>query len=101
MEKAYRHGDVIIVRIEKLPEGVKKLNHLVLAEGEITGHKHQIVKGDAELYEKNGRLYLRVITPSVIDHPEHGTGVIEPGVYEIDRPQEFNYFEFEERTIRD
>ncbi|OQX78911.1 MAG: hypothetical protein B6D56_08105 [Candidatus Omnitrophica bacterium 4484_70.1] len=99
--KAYRHGDVIIVEIEKLPEGVKKLNHLVLAEGEVTGHKHQIIKGDAELYEKDGRLYLRVITPSVIDHPEHGQGVIEPGIYGVDKPQEFDYFKADYRRVRD
>jgi hypothetical protein len=29
----------------------KKLPHLTLAEGEVTGHAHRITEGQAELYE--------------------------------------------------
>ena len=30
---------------------MKKLKHLVLAEGEVTGHSHKVVEGVAELYQ--------------------------------------------------
>jgi len=51
-----RQGDVILTPVPKI-EGEKK-PHLTLAEGEVTGHSHQIIEGQAELYEKDGTLYL-------------------------------------------
>lgn len=40
----------------------QKLSHLTLAEGEVTAHKHRISEGQAELSEKDGTLYLRVLS---------------------------------------
>lgn len=40
----------------------QKLSHLTLAESEVTGHKHLISEGQAELSEKDGILYLRVLS---------------------------------------
>lgn len=46
----FRQGDVLLVRAEPPADGYgSKLPHLVLAEGEVTGHKHQITRGQAEL----------------------------------------------------
>lgn len=65
-----RQGDVILVPAESL-EG-KKLSHLTLAEGEVTGHSHRIIEGKAELYERNGTLYLRVLSEqALLSHEEH------------------------------
>lgn len=65
-----RQGDVILQRI-KLTSG-KKLSHLTLAEGEVTGHSHQITRGNAELYEKDGTLYLKVLSETAsLTHEEH------------------------------
>jgi hypothetical protein len=44
-----RQGDVILLPTQTL-EG-QLLPHLTLAEGEVTGHKHRISDGQAELYE--------------------------------------------------
>ena len=38
--KPYRQGDVILVPV-KQAEG-EKIQHLTLAQGEVTGHKHRI-----------------------------------------------------------
>jgi hypothetical protein len=65
-----RQGDVILTSIEKIAG--KKLPHLILAEGEVTGHKHRISDGKAELYEKEGTLYLRVLSETAtLTHEEH------------------------------
>ena len=65
-----RQGDVILTSIEKIAG--KKLPHLILAEGEVTGHKHRISDGKAELYEKEGTLYLRVLSQTAtLTHEEH------------------------------
>ncbi|MFN6530098.1 hypothetical protein [Nostoc sp. ChiSLP03a] len=65
-----RQGDVILLPVQQV-EG-QKILHLTLAEGEVTGHKHQIIEGKAELYEKDSTLYLRVFSESaLLAHEEH------------------------------
>lgn len=68
--KPIRQGDVIL---EPIPQSEgKKLPHLILAEGEVTGHTHRISDGKAELYEKDGILFLRVLSPTAtLTHEEH------------------------------
>lgn len=65
-----RQGDVILLPVQQ-SEG-QKLSHLILAEGEVTGHKHCISQGQAELCEKNGTLYLSVFSEvALLSHEEH------------------------------
>lgn len=96
-EMNYGHGDLII---RSVPSGVismgkmggepwKKLGHLILAYGEVTSHKHEIVEGDAELYEKDGTLYLVVKSEEAkLAHPEHATIAIPKGTYKVDHQRE-------------
>lgn len=65
-----RQGDVILLPVQQ-SEGEMQ-SHLTLAEGEVTGHKHRIAEGQAQLYEKDGTLYLRVISETaLLTHEEH------------------------------
>jgi len=106
MTTVYRHGELLIKLapsgmekfisdVGKGKEGnyslkVKKLNHSILAEGEATGHKHEIVEGDIELFEVEGTLYLRVKSEEAkLAHPEHKTIAIEKGTYEVDHQREY------------
>ena len=58
----------------------KKLSHLTLAEGEVTGHRHRITSGLAALYENNGILYLKVFSiTAVLTHEEHEQITIPQG----------------------
>lgn len=69
--KVLRQGDVLLVPCERIDAG-KKLDHLTLALGEVTGHSHRISEGVASLYEQNGILYLRVDSESAaLTHEEH------------------------------
>ena len=54
----YRQGDVLIKSVDKI-RGKKKEN-LVLAYGEVTGHRHEVVADVATLYEENGMMYLHI-----------------------------------------
>lgn len=66
----FRQGDVLLSSTEYI-EGTK-LSNLTLAEGELTGHTHRITQGDAELYQKDGILYLKVLSQSaLLTHEEH------------------------------
>jgi hypothetical protein len=84
-----RQGDVLIIPSDKLAKGTK-LPHLTLAEGEVTGHRHRISSGEAELYEREGVLYLRVISPTaILTHEEHAQVTIPQGNWEIRIQREY------------
>ena len=89
----FRHGEVIILNMKgesKIPKGAKRLNHLVLAEGEVTGHAHRISQGKAELYEKEGILYLKVLdNEAVLTHEDHDAITLPKGDFEIKIQREY------------
>ncbi|NEP06468.1 MULTISPECIES: hypothetical protein [Okeania] len=83
-----RQGDVILQSV-KLALG-KKLSHLTLAEGEVTGHSHRITRGDAELREKDGTLYLKVLSEKVtLTHEEHKAIEIPQGNWMVRIQREY------------
>lgn len=83
-----RQGDVILVPVPEI-EG-QKLSHLTLAEGEVTGHKHRISDGQAELSEKDGTLYLRVFSDvATLTHEEHKAISIPQGNWMIRIQREY------------
>lgn len=99
-EQMYQQGDVIVKKVSQIKG--KKLKGLTLAKGESTGHHHTITEGDAELYENNGVLYLKVISPkATLTHQEHKTIEIPEGEYEIGIVREFDHWEMEARNVAD
>lgn len=84
----YRHGDVLISEVKEIKG--KKLKHLVLAEGEVTGHAHRITEGEAELYEHEGTLFLKVLSENAaLTHEEHKRIELPKGNYEIKIQREY------------
>ncbi|MEM7716338.1 MAG: hypothetical protein AAF349_22670 [Cyanobacteria bacterium P01_A01_bin.68] len=76
--KPIRQGDVILIPVHQV-EG-EKLSHLTLAEGEVTGHKHRISQGEAQLYTDDSQLYLSIFsTKAVLSHEEHDSVCISQG----------------------
>jgi len=100
MKEIRRQGELLIKPCGKI-QG-KRLGHLILAEGEVTGHIHAITKGNAELYEKDGTLYLKVISDEVeLTHPDHKTLAIPAGEYEIVKQREYQVGEEKYREVKD
>ena len=117
----YRHGDLLIVKINAIPTLTfpipKQKNRNfptgnIIAEGEISGHKHQLI-GNGQVYV--GMHYIRraripeaaFLTHSINDinelwfkadddleivHEEHKTLEIPKGIYKVTKEQEFNPF---------
>lgn len=86
--KPIRQGDVLLTPAHKI-EG-KKLTHLTLAEGEVTGHRHRIAEGEAELYEKDGTLYLKVLSQkALLAHEEHAAIAIPQGNWMVRIQREY------------
>lgn len=81
--KAYRHGENLLLKVNKIPKSATKSNSNIFATGS-HGHDHSIVNG--ELFNDNGILYLKANNTSLL-HPEHspkeGDAKIQDGFYKI------------------
>jgi hypothetical protein len=96
----FQQGDVLIKKCTKTKG--KKLKHLTLAYGEATGHHHTITEGEAELYDKDGTLYLKVKSDkAILTHQEHDTVTIPKGDYKVDIVREYDHFSEEARRVQD
>ena len=84
-----RQGDLLIVKVNSIPDDAVRQKSRILAEGEATGHMHELEKG--EVYEKEGILYFRVSDGDVstLNHPEHKAIEFEPGEYKVIRQREY------------
>lgn len=93
-----RQGDVLIRKVDALPEGLKEVprdnrGRLVLAEGEVTGHAHVVDCPDAvflatDLADLEGR-FLKIEADASVVHEEHDTLTLAPGFYEVRRQREY------------
>jgi len=101
----YQQGDLILkeTKVNKKDFG-KKLNHLILQQSDVSGHKHQLINGDAILYEGKNKdeFYLDVKSIfAILSHEEHGPINIPKGKYFVYGVREFDPFEDEIRRVRD
>lgn len=90
----YRQGDVLLVRIDAIPEGGRAVEaedgRLILARGEVTGHHHSVAMVAAELVDVEARgVFLRIMEATPLVHQEHAAIVLEPGTYEVRRQREY------------
>ena len=86
--RAIRQGDLLLISVRG--RSGKKLPHLTLAEGLVTGHAHRIQRGQAELYKANGTLYLRVLSNTAeLSHEEHHTLQIPQGHWMVRMQREY------------
>ena len=100
--KYYQQGDVLIKEVKTIPNNSKKKNDKTLAIGEATGHHHTITEGEAELYEHEGTLFLKVNSETAtLTHQEHKTIEIPQGEYEIGIVREYSHFDEEVRNVKD
>jgi hypothetical protein len=84
----WRQGDLLIVKVGAIPNNAAKCDTRVLAEGEITGHLHELDTGD--VYMEKGTLYFRVSAgTATLAHPEHKPLTFERGSYKVVRQREY------------
>ena len=81
---------------------MKKLNHKRLAEGEVTGHYHEAVADDVELFDAGqGVMVMHAPSGTEIHHAEHGTIAVPPGEYERFIVREYDHAAEEAREVQD
>lgn len=99
-----QQGDVLLKRIDKLPEGEQKViakGKLVLAEGETTGHYHGIEESESELIQIGEKMLLKLENQAVLTHQEHGHITLDKGLYEVGRVREYDYYSKMVRQVAD
>lgn len=102
-KNAAQQGDVILRKLDSMPEGESKLigrKRLVLAHGE-SGHSHVIEDDEAELIQVGERMLLKLAKAATVTHEEHKPITLTPGVWEVGRVKEFDWFAMMERQVVD
>ncbi|NJN56251.1 MAG: hypothetical protein HC879_01520 [Leptolyngbyaceae cyanobacterium SL_5_9] len=95
--KPIRQGDVLLIPSDPdlVPKPRQPLSHQVLAEGELTGHKHQIIAGKATLFQANSSLYLQVTSDvATLVHEEHHSIDVPRGTWAVRRQREYDTAEY-------
>ena len=97
----YRHGDVIIIKVNAVPADATPRPSAVLARGEATGHSHRIADpSGVQLFEHDGVGYLSVTAESArLVHDEHHPIDLPRGFYRFWQQREYTPKEI--RTIID
>ena len=72
-----------------------------MAEGETTGHAHVIEDDEAELIQIGEKMLLSLKKSSTLVHEKHKPINLEPGLYEIGRINEYDYFSKMARKVQD
>ncbi|PXW23374.1 hypothetical protein [Paraburkholderia caballeronis] len=93
MQNQFRQGDVLIERVDALPDAplteVLADGRVVLAYGEVTGHAHAIYPEagvlPAKLWDADAERFLQVMERTSIRHEEHGAIPLEPGIYRVSK----------------
>lgn len=84
----YRHGDVILKKVENLPDGAIEIpseDRIVLAKGESTGHWHGFHDPSVgKLFKFEDKTYLKITKKEAkIDHEDHGPDIVRPDLFKI------------------
>lgn len=87
-----RQGDVLIESTNALPALAKRAKgRVVLAEGEATGHAHEIDQDAGEAWKEHGQTVAVVATrPTQVKHQEHAPIELAPGKYKVTRQREYS-----------
>lgn len=91
--KIYRHGEVALLQIEKLPKGLTASKQKVFMVGS-HGNNHAIDNGTIYFKNKDNFVfgYLKAKNTNLL-HPEHkdknGNAKIQDGFYKLIKQQEF------------
>lgn len=87
MNKHYRQGDVLLVKVDCVPNDAEAEKiadkQIVLAHGEVTGHSHRISAEHASAYQWEGDRLIKVQEPTDLVHEEHSSINLDPGVYKV------------------
>jgi len=96
LPKLFRQGDVLIERVECIPNNAVAVQsdneRIVLAHGEATGHAHTLSQKGAKLKQVPGETatYLEIAEAlAEVHHQEHATVSLQRGQWRVTRQREY------------
>jgi len=92
-------GDVLLTPVPSIPDGAVKVETRTLAYGEATGHHHTLTQG--EVWSLNGKMWVVAPEGTELQHQEHGTIAVAPGIYAVDLQIEVDPFTGLTRRVQD
>lgn len=106
MEVKFRHGEALLVRVDKMPKSkIKRDKNVIISHSE-TGHHHVLESGieiDWTEFKKNIFVDVKQDTPLVHKktHDRHKTIVVTPGIYKVVPKTEYDPFQQIVREVWD
>jgi len=101
------HGEALIFE-SNLPKGAKQIHpkgNLIIADSETTGNDHVVVnKRGVNFFEFEGTRFMQNTEPTEVKcvlEERHDAVTIEPGTWEFDIAQEYDYYEQSHRKVAD
>lgn len=86
MREQQRQGDLLFIPVKSVPDEAEKQDHGVIAEGEMSGHKHRLSdSAKAVLMLAAGVAYVRALREVQVLHEEHKPTVLPEGDWEVRR----------------
>ena len=98
--KLYRHGDLLIRQVKKIPESVTPIYTNIIAHGE-NGNTHQL-HGLHQVFETTDKQILFEAKQDLsLKHQEHNTLKISKGNYVVVHERQYNPFNNIEEEVLD
>jgi hypothetical protein len=102
-KNTFQQGDVLGRKLKALPIGKQTVIgkfRIVVAHGE-SGHSHVIEDDEAELIRVGEKILLKLTKQATLKHEEHGPITLSPGIWEVGRVQEYDWFLQMQRQVVD
>lgn len=105
--KFWQQGDVVMQKIDSIPEGERSQDELTkaktLALGEATGHSHTFddVDNSVEVFKIMNVIYMRLAKETKLKHQEHNPISIPPGNYKVGIVRETDHLAGITRRVAD
>lgn len=104
MKIAHQHGDLLLEKVDSVPENALEIPAVagfVLERGEgVHTHVLEDVEG-VRIFDKGGDIYVSVDIQARINHEEHGIQVLSPGIYRKKIERFFDYETMESKKVVD
>ena len=104
----YRQGDVLLEKVDKIPDNSVKREKKLLASGEKANHGHFVF--NATVFKSDETLYVDVAEEGELRHldistkepsDEHRAVSIPPGKYRVIRQREYDPYERKSKEVED
>ena len=97
-----RQGDVYIFQVDETNKPLEEKRELILAEGEVTGHRHVLIGDRVEskiLVHYDGQWWIEGGGGAVVTHQEHAPITLPAGKYAVRIQREYDPVSYARQVV--